>query len=87
MTNGSQQNERFNLLLGKIREQSDALKQEIKELKKENSRLKAKIEDIQGNQTDIFSAINESERIALRHQVIGLISKIDKQLEGGNEVH
>ena len=87
MTNGSQQNERFNLLLGSIREQTNALKQEIKELKKENNRLKAKIEDIQGNQTDIFSAINESERIALRHQVIGLISKIDKQLEGNNEIN
>lgn len=87
MTNGSQQNDRFNILLGKIREQSLALKQEIKELKKENNRLKLKIEDIQGNQTDIFSAINESERMALRQQVTGLISKIDKQLEGNHEVN
>lgn len=87
MTNSSQQNERFNELLGIIREHVISLKSEIKTLKKENNRLKQKIEDMQGNQTDIMSAISETERIALRNQVSGLISKIDKYIDNDHEIH
>ncbi len=87
MTNSSQQNERFNELLGIIREHVTSLKSEIKTLKKENNRLKQKIEDMQGNQTDIMSAISETERIALRNQVSGLISKIDKYIDNDHEIH
>jgi hypothetical protein len=63
------------------------LKSEIRTLKKDNARLKAKIEDMQGKQTDILSAISDSERLALRHQVQGLISKIDKYIDGEHEIH
>ena len=87
MTNSSHQNERFNELLGIIREHVTGLKSEVWSLKKENGRLKQKIEDMQGNQTDIMSAISESERLTLRNQVTGLISKIDKYIDSDNEIH
>lgn len=80
-TNDSPYHERFHSLLNQIREQTAGLKEEIKELKKENNRLRNKLEEAQESQSDIFSALTESERMALRHQVLGLISKIDTHLE------
>lgn len=68
-------------MLDQIREEVDSLNNEIKELKKENGQLRSKLEEIQDGQTDIYSAISESERLSLRHQVLGLISKIDTHLE------
>ena len=76
----AQQSEKFKILLSQIDEEVKALKSEIKELKKENSKLVTKLEDLRGKQTDIFSAISESERLAMRQQVQGLISKIDNHL-------
>lgn len=80
LTNDSPYNERFNELLDEIRDQVHSLKDEVRELKKENSQLREKLEEIQDGQTDIFSAMTESERLALRHQVLGLLSKIDDHL-------
>lgn len=71
-------------MLDQVREEVDSLKGEIKELKKENNQLRSKLEEIQEGQTDIYSAISESERLSLRHQVLGLISKIDEHLEEGS---
>lgn len=76
----AQHTDRFKELLSEINEEVDSLKQEIRELKKENAKLVTKIEDLRGKQTDIFSAIGESERLALRQTVQGLISKIDNHL-------
>lgn len=76
----SQETERFKELLGIVTDEVETLKQEIRELKKENSKLVTKIEDLRGKQTDIFSAISESERLALRQHVQGLITKIDNHL-------
>ncbi|MEO1023548.1 MAG: hypothetical protein AAFW89_13470, partial [Bacteroidota bacterium] len=59
----------------------------FKELKKENSKLRTKLEETRGNQSDIFSAIQESERLAMRQTVQGLISKIDHHLGEQNETH
>lgn len=81
LTNDSPYHERFHELLEKIRDEVDSLKDQISELKKENSQLREKLEEIQDGQTDIFSAMTESERLALRHQVLGLITKIDEHLE------
>lgn len=81
LTNESPYHERFHELLDQIRDEVTDLHQQIKELKKENEQLKSKLEEIQEGQTDIFSAMTESERLALRHQVLGLISKIDQHLE------
>ena len=73
----SQQSLKFKELLSEIDEEVTSLKQQIKDLKKENAKLVGKLEDLRGKQTDIFSAITESERLAMRQQVKGLISKID----------
>lgn len=81
LTNDSPYHDRFHELLDQIRDEVTGLNQQINELKKENEQLKSKLEEIQDGQTDIFSAIAESERLALRHQVLGLISKIDHHLE------
>lgn len=80
LSNDSPYHEQFKSLLNQIRDEFDQLKDENKELKKENDQLKSKLEEIQDGQTDIFSAMTESERMALRHQVLGLISKIDSHL-------
>jgi hypothetical protein len=76
------QKETFTNLLEQIRTQVTLLKKQNKELSRENLKLKTKLDEIQKKQTDIFSSISESERIAMRHQVNGLIEKIDKHLEG-----
>ena len=81
LSNESPYHEEFNNLLDQIRDEVDSLKQEIEDLKKERSELKSKLEEIQDGQTDIFSAMTESERMALRHQILGLITKIDSHLE------
>ncbi len=76
----SQQSTKFKALLSKIDDEVGNLKQQIKDLKRENAKLVNKLEDLRGKQTDIFSAITESERLAMRQQVQGLISKIDNHL-------
>ncbi len=76
----SQQNETFKLLLNEVGTEVEGLKQQIRELKKDNARLKAKLEEEHEKQTDIFSAITESERLALRNHVEGLITKINHHL-------
>lgn len=76
----AQQSDRFRQLLEEVSGEVMALKQEIRELKRENNKLKSKLETEQEKQTDIFSAISESERLALRQHVQGLISKIDHHI-------
>lgn len=76
----AQQTDKFRQLLDEVGTEVDGLKQEIRELKRDNAKLKAKLEEEHEKQTDIFSAISESERLALRQHVQGLISKIDHHL-------
>ena len=71
---------RFKELLGEIQDEVNNLRQEIKGLKRENAKLVTKLEDLRGEQTDIFSAISESERLAMRQQVQGMLKKIDNHL-------
>ena len=80
MNQVSQHTERFKGLLGEISEEVESLKQEIRELKKENAKLVAKLNDMRGKQSDIFSAITESERLAMRQQVQSMIAKIDNHI-------
>ncbi len=75
------QKETFDKLLNQIRTQVTHFKKTNKELRRENDLLRNKMSDMQKNQSDIFSSIGESERIAMRHQVNGLIEKIDKYLD------
>ncbi|MCH2449464.1 MAG: hypothetical protein MK198_04895 [Gracilimonas sp.] len=76
----AQQTDKFRRLLDEVGTEVDSLKQEIRELKRDNAKLKAKLEEEHEKQTDIFAAISESERLALRQHVQGLISKIDHHL-------
>lgn len=76
----AQQTDKFRRLLDEVGSEVNDLKSEIRELKRDNARLKAKLEEEHEKQTDIFSAITESERLALRQHVKGLISKIDHHL-------
>ena len=71
------QKETFSKLLEQIRVQVSLVKKENKELKRENLKLKSKVDEITKDQTDIFSTISESERIAMRHKISGLIEKIE----------
>lgn len=75
------QKETFQKLLDQIRTQVQHLRKQNKDLNRENLKLKSKLNELQKDQADIFSDISESERLAMRHQVSGLIEKIDKYLE------
>lgn len=83
----SVQRETFHKLLEQIRTQVTILRKNNRELNKENEKLRSKLKDVHKNQTDIFSSISESERIAMRHQVDGLIEKIDKYLDDDHAVN
>lgn len=81
LTDDSPYKKEFNRLISEIRKEVISLREEIDELEKENSKLKSKLRKIEQGQADIFSDVSESERLAIRHQVLGLISKIDNHLE------
>lgn len=76
----SQQSIKFKALLSEIDEEVTSLKQQIKNLRKENANLVHTLEELRGKQTDIFSAITESDRLAMRQEVKGLITKIDNYI-------
>jgi len=77
------QSERFRQLLGEINDEVSELRNEIKELKKDKAKLNTKLAEARDKQTDIFSAINESERLAMRQHIQGLVQKIDNHLDSG----
>ena len=78
----SEHTERFKELLEEVYTEVDLLKKQLKEAKREQLHLIKKLEEERGKQTDIFSAISESERLEMRQQITSLIHKIDSQLEG-----
>ncbi len=80
----TQESARFRQLIDEISEEVSSLKNEISELNKENQSLKKKLKEERDKQTDIFSAISESERLALRQHIQGLITKIDHHLEANS---
>lgn len=86
MNQFAQQSDHFRKLLGEISEEFASLRSEIRELKKENAGLRMKLENLRDEQTDIFSAISESERLALREQIKGMIRKIDNHIGTEHEV-
>lgn len=77
----SEHTERFKELLEEVYTEVDLLKKQLKEAKREQLHLIKKLEEERGKQTDIFSAISESERLALRQQITSMIHKIDRHLE------
>ncbi len=78
----SQNTERFKELLEEVYTEVDLLKKQLKEAKREQHYLIKKLEEERGKQTDIFSAISDSERLAMRQKITSLIHKIDRHLEG-----
>jgi len=78
----SEHTERFKELVEELYFEVDSLKKELRESKREQLQLIKKLEQERGKQTDIFSAISESERLALRQQIQSMIQKIDRHLEG-----
>jgi predicted nucleic acid-binding Zn-ribbon protein len=84
MNQVAEQSELFRQLLGEINDEVSGLKNEIKELKKDKANLKTKLAEARDKQTDIFSAINESERLAMRQHIQGLVKKIDNHLGAGS---
>ncbi|MEL0011086.1 MAG: hypothetical protein VW868_05935 [Bacteroidota bacterium] len=78
----SEHTERFKVLFEELYTEVDALKKELRESKREQLQLIKKLEQERGKQTDIFSAISESERLAMRQQIQNMIKKIDRHLEG-----
>lgn len=81
LNNDSPYHQTFHSLLDRLRDEVNAYREQIRELKRENEQLTSKLEEIQDGQTDIFSAMTESERLAMRQKITGLISKIDTHLE------
>ena len=77
----SQNTERFKELLEEVYTEVDLLKKQLKEAKREQLHLIKKLEEERGKQTDIFSAISESERLAMRQQITSMIHKNDRHLE------
>jgi hypothetical protein len=77
----SEHTERFKELLEELSTEVDLLKKQLKEAKREQLHLIKKLEEERGKQTDIFSAISESERLAMRQQITSMIHKIDRHLE------
>ncbi len=73
--------ENFHNLLEQVRIQVNQLKKKNRDLNKENLKLRTKLTEVHKTQTDIFSSISESERIAMRHHVTDLIEKIDRHLD------
>jgi FtsZ-binding cell division protein ZapB len=73
--------ERFRQLLGEIKDEVDELKVQISTLKKEKAQLKTELKKAREEEADIFSSLKEPDRMALKHQVKGLIAKIDEHLE------
>ncbi|MEX1062134.1 MAG: hypothetical protein WEC12_00910 [Balneolaceae bacterium] len=74
------QHDRFNILMKQLRHKIDQLQSRNRILTEENRELKDRLE--KGSRPeDVFSTLGDSERIALRHQIDGLIAKIDQHLE------
>lgn len=72
---------RFQELLGEIKNEVDDLKMKVTELEKRNAQLQAELKETQQREADVFSSVKETERMALKHQIKGLVSKIDEHLE------
>lgn len=75
------QKETFRKLLAQIKTQVTLLNKQNRELKRENLKLTSKLDELQKKQSDVFSEISESERIALRHRVSSMIDKINSHLD------
>lgn len=78
----SSHNKRFQQLLSEIADEISGLKKDLDNLEKENRRLRVELKETEATHADVFSELEETERMAMKHQIKGLISKIDEHLDG-----
>ena len=81
LSNDNPHSQRFQELLGQIKQEVDSLKTQVSELQQENYQLKQELKENKEKEADIFSSVKETDRMALKHQIKGLISKIDEHLQ------
>lgn len=81
LSNDNPHSQRFQALLRQVKQEVDVLKTKVSELRRENNQLKQELEENKEREADIFSSVKETDRMALKHQIKGLISKIDEHLE------
>ena len=67
--------------MGEIEAEVDKLKAKISALEKENMRIENELKETKDREADVFSSTKATERMALKHQIKGLVSKIDEHLE------
>lgn len=63
-----------------LTEQVDRLRGRVRELRRENQRLREQLNEIRSGQMDIFTVINDNERLKLKSTVNDLIERIDRRL-------
>ncbi|MEX2601301.1 MAG: hypothetical protein WD355_06610 [Balneolaceae bacterium] len=81
MNSTGRQRDQFNRLLQQIRDEVKLLEKKNRELHRENLRLKTTLDSIQKGEHDIFSTVNNQERIILKNQIDRMIERIDYYLE------
>lgn len=81
MNSSGRQRDQFNRLLQQIRSEVKLLEKKNRELHRENLRLKTTIDSYQKGESDIFSTVNNQERIILKNQIDRMIERIDHYLE------
>lgn len=74
----------FESLLTQINREFKKMQQKVISLQKENSVLRSELDHLKKAKNTGFDDLSESEKLALRHQIIGLISKIDNYLDDSN---
>jgi regulator of replication initiation timing len=74
------QSSQFHKILGKIKQEVDGLKSKISQLEQEKKQLHAELRRLQEKESDPFSSMENTERMVLKQQIQGLITRIDEHL-------
>lgn len=72
--------EEFEQLVAQIRSELQRLKQDNSALRQENEVLKQELQNHRSDNGDLFSHLDESERLALRQHIKDLITRIDTHI-------
>lgn len=76
----SPEKERFDQLIESLTSHIDKHQKQIRDLRKENQSLRNRLEQMHTGQSDIFSAMGDTERMTFKNQVQQMIRKIDDHL-------
>jgi regulator of replication initiation timing len=74
------QSSQFHKILGEIKQEVDGLKSKITRLEQEKKQLHAELRRLQEKESDPFSSMENTERMVLKQQIQGLITRIDDHL-------